>query len=118
MQYLFANCRWSLDDPEWGRAQYLAGHIPGAVFLDADRDLAAPAGPGGRHPLPAAQDFARAAGAAGIGDGVFVVAYGSLGGAERLWWLLRHFGHEACGVIDLASWRGPLTRGAENTEPA
>jgi thiosulfate/3-mercaptopyruvate sulfurtransferase len=44
----------------------------------------------------------------GIGHGVFVVAYGSLGGAERLWWLLRHFGHDDCAVIDLESWRGPL----------
>jgi thiosulfate/3-mercaptopyruvate sulfurtransferase len=72
MNYLFAYCRWSLDDPDWGREQYLAGHIPGAVFVDLERDLAGPAGPGGRHPLPAAGEFARAAGAAGIGDGVFV----------------------------------------------
>ena len=115
MRYLFADCRWSLDDPAWGHAQYLAGHIPGAVFLDVERDLAAPAGPGGRHPLPLAADFARAAGRAGIGPGVFVVAYGSLGGAERLWWLLRHFGHDDCAVIDLAAWHGPLTTGEEHT---
>ena len=118
MDYLFADCRWSLDDPDSGRAQYLAGHIPGAVFLDLERDLAGPPGPGGRHPLPASDEFARAAGAAGIGDGTFVVAYGSLGGAERLWWLLRHFGHDACGVIDFASWRGPLSSGKENARPA
>jgi thiosulfate/3-mercaptopyruvate sulfurtransferase len=118
MQYVFADCRWSLDDPGWGRAQYVAGHIPGAVFLDVERDLAGPPGSGGRHPLPAADDFARAAGAAGIGEDVFVVAYGSLGGAERLWWLLRHFGHDACGVIDFASWRGPLSSGEESLEPA
>jgi thiosulfate/3-mercaptopyruvate sulfurtransferase len=118
VDYLFADCRWSLDDPDSGRAQYLAGHIPGAVFLDLERDLAGPPGPGGRHPLPASDEFARAAGAAGIGDGTFVVAYGSLGGAERLWWLLRHFGHDACGVIDFASWRGPLSSGEENARPA
>jgi thiosulfate/3-mercaptopyruvate sulfurtransferase len=118
MQYLFADCRWSLDDPGWGHAQYVAGHVPGAVFLDVERDLAGTPGPGGRHPLPAAADFAHAAGVAGIGDGVFVVAYGSLGGAERLWWVLRHFGHDACGVIDLASWRGPLTSGEESAEAA
>ncbi|HLB17890.1 MAG TPA: hypothetical protein VK613_02035, partial [Gaiellaceae bacterium] len=118
MDYVFADCRWSLDDPHWGRAQYLAGHIPGAVFLDVERDLAGSPGPGGRHPLPDAADFARAVGAAGIGDGVFVVAYGSLGGAERLWWLLRHFRHDACGVIDLAAWRGPLSAGEERAAPA
>lgn len=117
MNYLFADCRWALDDPGFGRREYEAGHIPGAVFLDVERDLAGPAGTGGRHPLPAAASFARAAGAAGIGDGVFVVAYGSLGGAERLWWLLRHFGHDACAVIDLAGWRGPLTAGIEEAEP-
>ena len=113
MRYVFADCRWSLEDPEAGRREYLSGHVPGAVFLDVERDLSAPPGPAGRHPLPAAADFARAAGRAGIGRGVFVVVYGSLGGAERLWWLLRHFGHDDCAVIDLAAWRGPLRRGAE-----
>src|SRR5579862_1698752 len=100
MDYRFVDCRWALDDPGFGRRAYEEGHIPGAVFLDVERELSAPPGPGGRHPLPEAADFARAAGAAGIGSGTFVVAYGSLGGAERLWWLLRHFGHDDCAVID------------------
>jgi len=118
VRYVFADCRWSLDDPDWGRGQYLAGHIPGAVFLDLDRDLAAGPGRNGRHPLPEPAAFAAAAGRAGIGPGTFVVAYGSLGGAERLWWLLRHFGHDDCGVIDLEGWRGPLSAGEEHAEPA
>jgi thiosulfate/3-mercaptopyruvate sulfurtransferase len=67
--------------------------------------------------LPDPEDFAAAAGRAGIGAGVFVVAYGNMGGAERLWWLLRHFGHHDCAVIDFAAWRGPLTTGAESVEP-
>jgi thiosulfate/3-mercaptopyruvate sulfurtransferase len=92
------------------------GHIPGASFLDVDLDLAAPPGPRGRHPLPAADDFAAAAGRAGIGVGTFVVSYGNMGGAERLWWLLRHFGHDDCAVIDLESWRGPLASGDEGVE--
>jgi thiosulfate/3-mercaptopyruvate sulfurtransferase len=83
-----------------------------------DEDLADKPGPRGRHPLPSAEAFARAAGAAGIGTGVFVVAYGSMGGAERLWWLLRHFGHDDCAVIDFDAWRGPLVSGAEEIEPA
>jgi thiosulfate/3-mercaptopyruvate sulfurtransferase len=116
MQYRFVDCRWALGDPEWGRAQYLAGHIPGAVFIDLDRDLAAPAGTRGRHPLPDAADFARAVGSAGIGLGTFVVAYGAAG-AERLWWLLRHFGHDDCAVIDFDAWRGPLRQGEETAEP-
>jgi thiosulfate/3-mercaptopyruvate sulfurtransferase len=117
MDYRFVDCRWALDDPEWGRAQYLRGHVPGAVFLDVERDLSAPPGAGGRHPLPAGDDFARAAGSAGIGAGVFVVAYGSLGGAERLWWLLRHFGHDDCAVIDLEAWHGLLRSGNERVTP-
>ncbi len=110
---MFVDCRWSIEDPLLGRSQYLAGHIPGAVFLDVERELSAAGGERGRHPLPAADAFGRAVGAVGIGNETFVVAYGSLGGAERLWWLLRHFGHESCAVIDLAAWRGPLSAGEE-----
>jgi thiosulfate/3-mercaptopyruvate sulfurtransferase len=118
VRYVFVDCRWALEDPGFGRREYLGGHIPGAAFLDVERDLAGPAGARGRHPLPAADGFARAAGAAGIGPGSFVVAYGGLGGAERLWWLLRHFGHDACAVIDLGAWHGPLACGEEAVERA
>jgi thiosulfate/3-mercaptopyruvate sulfurtransferase len=117
MRYQFVDCRWTLGEPGAGRELYRQGHIPGASFLDVDADLAAPPGPAGRHPLPSAEDFANAAGRAGVGAGVFVVAYGNMGGAERLWWLLRHFGHDACAVIDLDCWRGPLSTGEEETEP-
>ena len=82
-----------------------------------DTDLSAAPGERGRHPLPEPGDFARAAAAAGIGDDVFVVAYGNMGGAERLWWLLRHFGHDRCAVLDLECWRGPLATGTEEIEP-
>ncbi len=73
----------------------------------------------GRHPLPSAESFATAAGRAGIGGGVFVVAYGSLGGAERLWWLLRHFGHADCAVLlgGIEAWGGELRAGEERIEP-
>ena len=117
MRYQFVDCRWELGNPERGRKLYLAGHVPGASFLDVEVDLSAPPGEG-RHPLPAPDAFARAAGRAGIGAGVFVVAYGSMGGAERLWWLLRHVGHDDCAVIDLDAWRGPLRAGEEEVEPA
>jgi thiosulfate/3-mercaptopyruvate sulfurtransferase len=117
-RYQFVDCRWELGESGRGRELYLAGHIPGASFLDVDTDLAAPPGLRGRHPLPEVGDFARAAARAGIGDGVFVVAYGSMGGAERLWWLLRHFGHDACAVVDFEAWRGPVTSGEEEIEPA
>jgi thiosulfate/3-mercaptopyruvate sulfurtransferase len=120
-RYRFVDCRWELGEPERGRELYLAGHIPGAVFLDVERDLSSPAVEGGaRHPLPSADAFAAAAGRAGIGPGVLVVAYGTGGGAERLWWLLRHFGHDDVGLLagGLDGWVGPLTSGEEAVEPA
>lgn len=124
MTYRFADCRYELLDPAAGERLYLEGHVPGAAFLDLDRDLSdmsrAPAE--GRHPLPGAESFAAAAARAGIGPGVLVVAYdqGRAGGAARLWWLLRHFGHEDAAVLDggLAVWRGPLASGPESIEPA
>jgi thiosulfate/3-mercaptopyruvate sulfurtransferase len=121
--YRLVDCRWELGIPDRGRELYLEGHIPGASFLDVEAELSAPpATPGGRHPLPAEEDFARAAGAAGIGKDVFVVAYdqGMNGGAARLWWLLRHFGHEDVAVLDggIGAWLGPLTLGEESVEPA
>ena len=116
-RYQFVDCRWELGNPERGRELYLAGHIPGACFLDVERDLSAPPGHSGRHPLPREEQFAEAAGRAGIGDDVFVVAYGSMGGAERLWWLLRHFGHDNCAVLELEGWLGPLRVDEERPEP-
>jgi thiosulfate/3-mercaptopyruvate sulfurtransferase len=121
VRYQFVDCRWELADPARGRALYGEGHIPGASFLDVDDDLSDRSISGaGRHPLPSAERFAAAAGRAGIGAGVFVVAYGSMGGAERLWWLLRHFGHDDCAVLEggIGAWRGPLSTGDEAVEPA
>jgi thiosulfate/3-mercaptopyruvate sulfurtransferase len=121
VEYRFVDCRWELGNPARGRELYLEGHVPGAAFLDVERDLSAPpSSPGGRHPLPATEDFARAAGAAGIEPGVFVVAYdqGMNGGAARLWWLLRHFGHDDVAVLagGVAAWLGPLRGGEEEVE--
>ena len=121
MRYVFVDCRWELGAPGRGRELYLAGHIPGAAFLDVDEDLSDTSVQGqGRHPLPSAERFAAAASRAGIGPGVFVVAYGSLGGAERLWWLLRHFGHDDAAVLrgGIDAWGGPLRAGEEAVEPA
>jgi thiosulfate/3-mercaptopyruvate sulfurtransferase len=121
VRYQFVDCRWELGNPAGGRELYLAGHVPGASFLDVDDDLSDLSVTGaGRHPLPSAERFAEAASHAGIGDGVFVVAYGSLGGAERLWWLLRHFGHDDCAVLagGIDAWGGPLRAGEEHVEHA
>ena len=66
-RWLLADVRWSLGDPGAGRAEYLAGHIPGAVFVDWTSDLSDTTGPG-RHPLPSPERFAERMGALGIGD--------------------------------------------------
>lgn len=120
MRYQFVDCRWDLTKRAWGREQYVAGHIPGASFLDVETELSDTSiERKGRHPLPSASRFAEVASRAGIDADTFVIAYGVMGGAERLWWLLRHFGHDACAVIDLAAWRGPLTSGEEKpAQPA
>lgn len=103
------DCRFRLGDLAAGRQLYEAGHVPGARFLDLDRDLAGAPGAGGRHPLPNADDFQQAAARAGIGSNTQVVAYDEAGegGAARLWWLLRHFGHDSVGVLNggLRAWR-------------
>ena len=104
--------RWTLGAPERGAEAYRAGHLPGAVFLDVERDLAAPGGgrglPVGRHPWPAPEQVARVMSAAGIGPGVTVVAYDDQAGATaaRLWFLLRAHGHDDVAVLDggLAKW--------------
>jgi thiosulfate/3-mercaptopyruvate sulfurtransferase len=126
VRYQFVDCRWELGNPDRGRELYLEGHIPGAAFLDVERNLsAAPGRPpvhGGRHPLPTEGDFARAASRAGIGHGVFVIAYdqGMTGGAARLWWLLRHFGHDDVAVLEggIGGWLGPLRVGEEEIQPS
>ncbi|HKN93300.1 MAG TPA: sulfurtransferase [Thermoleophilaceae bacterium] len=117
------DCRWKLGEPGAGRAAFVAGHIPGAAFLDLDTDLSDPPGPRGRHPLPDAERFERVARAAGISTGSRVVAYDEAGdgGAARLWWLLRHFGHEAVAVLDggAAAWRaagGEMAPGDEHVD--
>ena len=103
-----ADVRWSLAGPT-GRERYDAGHIPGAVFLDADRELSSPGEGPGRHPVPSPQKLAAVLGTSGIGDEHVVVAYDDAGGsiAARLWWLFRHYGHDGrCAVLDggIAAW--------------
>lgn len=103
------DCRFDLMRPDRGRQQYLAGHIPGAVFADLDRDLAGPVtGQTGRHPLPDAKAFAECLGGWGIGNSSQVVVYDQASGAlaARLWWLLRWSGHDSVAVLDggLDAW--------------
>jgi thiosulfate/3-mercaptopyruvate sulfurtransferase len=99
--------RWRLGGPP-GADSYHAGHLPGAVYVDLDSELASPPGPAGRHPLPAPADFQAAMRRAGVRSGGLVVAYddGDSTVAARLWWNLRYFGHPQAAVLDggLRAW--------------
>jgi thiosulfate/3-mercaptopyruvate sulfurtransferase len=93
--------RWRLGGPP-GIESYLAGHLPGAVFADLDRDLAGAPGAAGRHPLPDAGMFQAAMRRAGICEGCPVVVYDDADStaAARAWWTLRYFGHPSVAVLD------------------
>ena len=115
--------RWYLLEPGGGRRRYEEAHVPGAVFLDLDTDLSAPAGPG-RHPLPTPEDFGGLLGRYGIGNEHHVVVYdqgpGSI--AARLWWMLRSVGHRDVSVLNggYARWtaKGRRTTTDEPQHPS
>jgi thiosulfate/3-mercaptopyruvate sulfurtransferase len=100
--------RWALGDPD-GRDHYREGHLPGAVFVDLETELAAPASAAeGRHPLPSLQALQSAARSWGLSDGSRAVVYDATGGlaAARAWWLLRWGGLADVTILDggLTAW--------------
>jgi thiosulfate/3-mercaptopyruvate sulfurtransferase len=112
---LVIDTRWYLGKPGEGRAAYDASHIPGAIYLDLDDDLADLEGFGapGRHPLPDPAAFAARMAAAGIGTGTFVVPYDDVGGwvAARLWWMLDNLGHRGGVAVLDGGWAAWLAAG-------
>lgn len=98
------DCRFSLASPELGQKQYQAGHIPGAFYLDLNRDLSSPVQKhGGRHPLPNPKELAQKLAAIGVKyQETLVVAYDDsrFAFASRLWWLLEYMGHEKVALLD------------------
>lgn len=123
---LLLDCGFELTDPQAGRRQYDAGHLPGAFHVHLEDTLSGPkTGRNGRHPLPDRAALARALAALGVNADTQVVAYDNAGGmyAARLWWLLRWIGHEAVAVLDggVGAWRAaglPLTTEAPAPRPA
>ena len=123
-EVLVFDVRWSLTDPEHGVRAYEEGHVPGAVFVDLDHDLASTSGEG-RHPLPAISAFVETLGRLGIGGHDDVVVYDDVAGAvaARMWWMLESIGHPgAVRVLDggLQVWvdRGfPLETGSVRPRP-
>ncbi len=111
-QILLVDCRFSLADPQWGRHEYDLGHIPGAVYLDLNQDLASPPTDQlGRHPLPDLDQFCQRLTDLGFRfQETWVVAYDQARFAfgSRLWWLLRYVGHDRVALLDggLQAWQG------------
>ena len=113
--------RWRLGGPP-ARLDYADGHIPGAVFVDLDSELAAPPGGSGRHPMPDPASFGKSMRRAGVSSSIPVVCYDERDGtsAARCWWLLSYFGHPSVSVLDggLSAWRargGVLTQDEPTT---
>ena len=118
------DCSFDLMNPPAGHAQYLQGHIPGAVFADLDKNLSAPHGmpgedgqvatsvqsaSGGRHPLPTRERFATWLSSIGFANDMQAVIYdrNNANYCGRLWWMLRWAGHDAVAVLDggLQAWQ-------------
>jgi thiosulfate/3-mercaptopyruvate sulfurtransferase len=129
--WAIVDCRFDLANEAWGREQYAAAHIPGAVYASLNDDLSAPrTGTNGRHPLPSDDALVATLERLGIGNDIQVVAYDQDAGsyASRLWWLLRYAGHRAVAVLDggFAKWAaegrpvrsGPETRARATFQPS
>lgn len=111
--WVIVDCRFQLADTELGRREYVAGHIPGAVYAHLDEVLSnPPVTDNGRHPLPPPEILQERFGRLGIDSQKQVVVYDDKNGmiAARLWWLLRYLGHEATAVLD-GGWDAWLAAG-------
>jgi thiosulfate/3-mercaptopyruvate sulfurtransferase len=114
--------RWRLGGPP-GIESYRAGHLPGAVYVDLDAELAGVPGSGGRHPLPDTAAFESAMRSAGVRTDSQVVVYDEADStiAARPWWMLRYYGHERVRVLDggFRAWKtAGLPVSTEDASPA
>ncbi|WP_145512547.1 sulfurtransferase [Yersinia kristensenii] len=103
--WVILDARFTLEDENWGKNQYLAGHIPGAHYANLATDLSGTVIPGqtGRRPLPQIEVFTNTLSQWGIGPDTQVIVYDASGGlmaAARTWWMLRWLGHDAVAVLD------------------
>ena len=106
-EWALMDCRFTLTDPGRGRRDYLEAHIPGALYVHLNDDLAAQhiLGKTGRHPLPYTDQLVDNFSRWGIDKGVQVVVYDDAPGASgaiasRLWWLLRYLGHDSVALLN------------------
>ncbi|NVH59713.1 sulfurtransferase [Pseudomonas simiae] len=121
------DCRFALEDPDYGRCSYAEGHIEGAQYADLNRHLSGPVikGVTGRHPLPAAETLVQQLRAWGISANTDIVLYDDGPGAyaARAWWLLAWLGkRDGVFILDggLKAWHGagfPLSLDAPLVAP-
>ena len=108
-QVVIFDCRFKLSDPQWGYEQYCQSHIPGAYYLDLNRDLSSSVQlHGGRHPLPDVNLLAQKLASMGVvKNQTMIVAYDDsrFAFAARLWWLLRYLDHKSVAILD-GGWNG------------
>lgn len=114
------DARFRLGKPEAGLEMYQKGHIPGAVYIDLEKELSKPASrPGGRHPLPEIDDLVACFAEKGIHQDCLIVVYDdNQGMAARAWWLLTYLGHQHVFLLDggIDAWLRagyPLRQGEE-----
>ena len=97
------DCRFNLMNKALGHEQYRAGHIPGAYFLDLEKDLSSEVRThGGRHPLPDTETLSKKLRSAGVNQHSTIVVYDDsrMSYAAHAWWLLRYFGHHQVSILD------------------
>jgi len=114
------DCRFDLVDEAKGRADYLAGHIPGAHYAHLGEDLSSPmTSASGRHPLPETRAFAEFLSRIGWDESKLLVAHDDRSNAfaVRLWWLMRFFGKRAA-LLDggFEAWTRAGMQTASGTE--
>lgn len=122
---VIVDCRFNLGQKGDGLAAYQAGHLPGAIYLDLERDLSGPLGThGGRHPLPDPGALTSLFSRIGIDETTTVVAYDAqdMAMAARLWWLLRYLGHDRVFILDggFPAWEAaglPVTQEVPTPSP-
>lgn len=122
---ILVDCRFDLMDPDWGECEYQQLHIPGAVYVNLDKDLSGSKSQStGRHPLPALEDVVQTFSRLGINNNSQVIAYDATSGsfAARLWFMLNWLGHSRVAVLDggFPKWHAegkPIEEGINQNPP-
>ncbi|MDT8861279.1 sulfurtransferase [Alkalihalobacillus sp. MEB130] len=107
--YVIVDTRFQLGNPDVGRVSYLEGHLPGAIYVDLEKDLSSAVSKhGGRHPLPNIDTLIAKFEKWGIGNESKLIVYDDQGGmfASRFWWLCHYLGHDDVAILDggYSSW--------------